>query len=566
MIIKELHLHSFGKLKDMKITLSDNLNVIYGPNESGKSTISAFVEAMLYSYPPRDSLRKKYFPWDGAPPSGSITLTHNGKDFTIYKTFGATPKGDDVTVTPPFDYESIFPRDRETYRKSVYCSENSALYFGHTAEMDTLIQNIVKSGDESVNASSAISKLEKLRKTLKPQKGTGGKLNELEKKISQAETRLFTFLEKEKQNSEIKAKISEKESYMSRLLKEREGMKSASSSETKFHLEEIEKEISRQKEYVSAFPKETIPAFSPPRFLSPLFYTSLIISFLIFILFFNKFPLVFTSVSPLFFYGIYYIIRKHSLLSDYNKTLENMGFKTYFEYLKMCSDKEKAITHLSDLIDKKSLFLEKSPSESQGGLNKVNEELLILKDEIFALKSTVSIADCTKEDIEKELEYLKTEREDIIKRIKAIDLAIEAIEYAKDTIATDFSPQITQKSMEYLSHIAPKEGRSVSVSKDLDLLVTDPVPRDISSYSRGFQDEVYLCLRLALSDYLFSNTLPIILDTPFSTFDFERETRFISLLSDISASRQVIVFTNRKNPNFTSLGCNWVDISCQNVV
>ena len=39
---------SFGKLKNESLRFHDGLNVIYAPNESGKSTWCAFIRAMLY--------------------------------------------------------------------------------------------------------------------------------------------------------------------------------------------------------------------------------------------------------------------------------------------------------------------------------------------------------------------------------------------------------------------------------------------------------------------------------------------------------------------------------------
>ena len=39
---------SFGKLENETLSLHDGLNVIYAPNESGKSTWCAFIMAMLY--------------------------------------------------------------------------------------------------------------------------------------------------------------------------------------------------------------------------------------------------------------------------------------------------------------------------------------------------------------------------------------------------------------------------------------------------------------------------------------------------------------------------------------
>ena len=46
--IKELNLISFGKFQNKSIKLNPNFNLIYGDNESGKSTISDFIEGVFY--------------------------------------------------------------------------------------------------------------------------------------------------------------------------------------------------------------------------------------------------------------------------------------------------------------------------------------------------------------------------------------------------------------------------------------------------------------------------------------------------------------------------------------
>ena len=48
MIIIELNVVEFGGLKNKKIPLGEGLNVIFGSNESGKSTVMLFIKFMLY--------------------------------------------------------------------------------------------------------------------------------------------------------------------------------------------------------------------------------------------------------------------------------------------------------------------------------------------------------------------------------------------------------------------------------------------------------------------------------------------------------------------------------------
>lgn len=51
MKIKELYVAGFGKLKDLKMTFDDGLNVIVRDNGFGKTTLCAFIKAMFYGMP-----------------------------------------------------------------------------------------------------------------------------------------------------------------------------------------------------------------------------------------------------------------------------------------------------------------------------------------------------------------------------------------------------------------------------------------------------------------------------------------------------------------------------------
>ena len=45
---------TFGKLEYRSLSFSKGLNIIEAPNESGKSTLLAFLRVMLYGFPPRE--------------------------------------------------------------------------------------------------------------------------------------------------------------------------------------------------------------------------------------------------------------------------------------------------------------------------------------------------------------------------------------------------------------------------------------------------------------------------------------------------------------------------------
>ena len=50
MIIKSLKIYSFGCLINKEFKFEKGLNLIYGENEKGKSTIEAFIKIMLYGF------------------------------------------------------------------------------------------------------------------------------------------------------------------------------------------------------------------------------------------------------------------------------------------------------------------------------------------------------------------------------------------------------------------------------------------------------------------------------------------------------------------------------------
>ena len=63
MKIKELRLKNFGKFTNKEIHFLDGMNVIYGENESGKSTLYTFIRAMLFGLEGVEELRRRmHFP------------------------------------------------------------------------------------------------------------------------------------------------------------------------------------------------------------------------------------------------------------------------------------------------------------------------------------------------------------------------------------------------------------------------------------------------------------------------------------------------------------------------
>jgi uncharacterized protein YhaN len=90
MQIREIHIDGFGVFTDKRISgLSPGLNVIYGPNEKGKSTLLEFVRRILFGFDTRKKSLNPYTPARGGTASGSLICElRNGDTITIRRTLG----------------------------------------------------------------------------------------------------------------------------------------------------------------------------------------------------------------------------------------------------------------------------------------------------------------------------------------------------------------------------------------------------------------------------------------------------------------------------------------------
>ena len=140
MQIKKIHISNFGKLHEMQIDFSEGLNVITGENGWGKSTLAAFLKAMLYGMDATtkrsllENERKRYKPWQGGAYGGSMEFEANGKCYRMERFFGAKEREDKfalydlVTGLPSSDYserlgEELFHIDRTAWERTCYLGQ-----------------------------------------------------------------------------------------------------------------------------------------------------------------------------------------------------------------------------------------------------------------------------------------------------------------------------------------------------------------------------------------------------------------------------------------------------------
>ena len=104
MKLKKLSLNNFGRFRGEVLKLEDGINVIYGENESGKSTVHTFIRSMLFGMKrgrgraAGNDVYSRYEPWENASwYQGRMEFTSGGKEFRLTRSF-AKGAGEDELV------------------------------------------------------------------------------------------------------------------------------------------------------------------------------------------------------------------------------------------------------------------------------------------------------------------------------------------------------------------------------------------------------------------------------------------------------------------------------------
>ncbi len=201
MKINGLYPGGFGKLKDREIRFDDGINIIYGQNEAGKSTLRNFLTAMLFGWEKgraKADPYKKYRPWDAAGIyGGAMDLTHEGREYRVERDFTEGGRSLRVYLQPSMReipaegglMEAIGSRvTRAGFENTAMVPQGSAAPGDELSELyGNYIANLALSKDREVDVPAALAELSEQRKALEKKK-LPEKAAELRRKIGELET------------------------------------------------------------------------------------------------------------------------------------------------------------------------------------------------------------------------------------------------------------------------------------------------------------------------------------------------------------------------------------------
>lgn len=592
MKINKIKINAFGNLKDKNIELK-KINIIYGKNESGKSTLQNFIINMLYGISKNkngkfESDYDKYNPWSGEEYSGKIEYQlDNNKIYNVYRDFNKkNPEIYDEysnNISNEFNIDKKLGNtffmeqtniDREIMTSTVASMQNETQIDKNTQNL--LVQkvaNLAESGEEDVSYKKAIAKLDKLllnevgtdKSQDRPINIAKNKLNKLNNELDEIKdiendkylieeknkeyTENLNFAEKNKKiYLEIKNIIDENNSENQKIEIKEKIYKENNEKIEKIKSEKIEKNNKKNK-IINYF----------------LLFLILLINILSFIFIKNKI----INIIIFLLIPIWILI---NLIKNKNKKIKNN--KIQINTLEKNNDELK-----EEINNLKNKLINKNNEEKNKLINKYGEEIEELFNnniydvinnnnneinqynlEIHKLKLDLENIEPKLEKMVNLIEEIQIEEENIKKLNEEKDVFLETkeiIENAYEEMKNNVTPKFNICLSEYIDKISGGKYNNIKINDGIQVELINGKLIPIEKLSEGTIEQIYLALRLSVIDQISKEKLPIFLDETFAYYDDERLAATLKFINSVQNQTIIFTCTNREIEILEQLGIEY---------
>lgn len=600
MKLLSLHIDGFGKFKNKDLQFTDNMNIVYGYNEAGKSTIFMFIKAMFYGLERargragKNDTWTKFKPWgNGDIYGGTLTFSYKDKNYRIERDFtknAETPfaivnetDGQNVINSAEFLKGALCGLSETAYSNTVSISQlKSATDAKMVVELKNYIANMNTTGNMSLNITKASDFLKEKKKAftsnLNPDAAKTFNQNlteikQLEKKISSPEFSIHLKTLKEADaitDKRIMELNSQKESLIESIASKKQHLSDLGFVD-KTSIVNLKNELNRgYNEYLSALEvgkKSVNSVYS----VVLLVISVLFMMLSIYIYKFGKknafiastgistpFLIVLTIIiglAALIFAG--YIYTNHN--KD-NRHLTELKVSLMAVMAKVGSfdtaNKDNFLRANQILNSKIKIFNELDADLKRSEILNADIENLRTKKAKYA--SGIDEKKQNEWELEKlmeKLSHLKDDNSSLKKviaendkirfEIDAIDLAMDTLTNLSETIKNSFGLYLNKDASELIEGITGGVYDSISIDENFNVFLNTPsrlVP--IEQASSGTMDQVYLALRIAAGRLMQnrSKELPFIFDDSFVNYDSIRLRAALLWIAN-NVPEQIIVFS-----------------------
>lgn len=604
MNIEFLKINGFGKVKDKEINLKEGINVIYGENETGKSSILKFISSMLYGASKNKNGKEisdfdRYKPWKTEEFSGKIKYSlDNGKKYEIYREFKKknaiiyNEKMEDISKEYTIDktkginffYEQTGIDEETFYNTAITEQEGIKLSKSSQNSIIQKISNLISSGDDNISFKKSIDKISKMQNE---QVGTD---RTAQRPINVVEVKIRNLLEKKRSLSMYKENIydNSKEKEKLELEMKTEEHKKNLLKEIQIKLDEnrfknaeinfnrnLENEYNRKIEELNSKINNTESKKEETPNSIKKYYILLVAYIILVVLMFGfcKNNLINAiTVIPIFIVVGIILKKNHDLKNNMNQKETNarQDLIKEIEILRQNMEKQKEEAIIKEekldndiakeekeITDKYiphldlgyiQMCFKKSYDEVLKEIEIREKRIETIKFRLHAMnidnKNVVSkMEDLAK--VEEELIDAEQEREELLSLNKSFNIAKDCLSLAYEEVKQNISPKFVENLCDIISKISDGRYSNIRFSDTdgLKVEVENGKYEPASRLSVGTIDQMYLSLRLSALSEITNENMPIILDEAFAYFDNERLKNMLMYIYKNYSNNQVIIFT-----------------------
>ena len=590
MRLLELHIDGFGKFHDRTISFNDGINIIYGKNEAGKSTLHTFIRGMLFGIErgrgraAKNDLYTKYEPWENSGTyEGWLRLEKDGTIYRIERRFRKEnkslkiineTKGLEEEATPAFVSSLLDGLTETMYNNTISIGQlKSATEDGMVTELKNYIANMNTTGNISLNITKATAFLRNQKRSLE-----AGLIPEA--------SREFTSLLAEIRNVEAEIAGPEYENQLAAYQNMRTQVKGLIDN-TQTQKKDLDEKLANGKKVLSDngfTDRASVDAMSSDAERLYSEYNTLngecnkksrkVLSGLTAVLgvaglgaaatlgYFNLTAYLpvcgaAATAAVIFFIISLFILQKDK---EYHRLFDNTSSELGALLARHLGDSavsEDAMNAFQARMGEFSKLCD-MVAQSEAEIRKFLEDLSNLQTKQAGCSEMIEKQQRTQWELEKKLEHLSNcknkakalkrtlaENDRIHDEIVAIDLAQETMTDLSSSIRDSFGLYLNKEASQYITGITGGIYDSMSIDENLNVFLntkTKLVP--LENVSSGTMDQVYLALRLAAAKLLqgSGSGFPLIFDDSFTQYDDERLKTALEWLASAYGG-QIIIFT-----------------------
>lgn len=590
MRLLELHIDGFGKFHDRTISFNDGINIIYGKNEAGKSTLHTFIRGMLFGIErgrgraAKNDLYTKYEPWENSGTyEGWLRLEKDGTIYRIERRFRKEnkslkiineTKGLEEEATPAFVSSLLDGLTETMYNNTISIGQlKSATEDGMVTELKNYIANMNTTGNISLNITKATAFLRNQKRSLE-----AGLIPEA--------SREFTALLAEIRNVEAEIAGPEYENQLAAYQNMRTQVKGLIDN-TQTQKKDLDEKLANGKKVLSDngfTDRASVDAMSSDAERLYSEYNTLngecnkksrkVLSGLTAVLgiaglgaaaalgYFNLTAYLpvcgAAATAAVIFFIISLFIRQKD--KEYHRLFDNTSSELGALLARHLGDSavsEDAMNAFRARMGEFSKLCD-MVTQSEAEIRKFLEDLSNLQTKQAGCSEMIEKQQRTQWELEKKLEHLSNcknkakalkrtlaENDRIHDEIVAIDLAQETMADLSSSIRDSFGLYLNKEASQYITGITGGIYDSMSIDENLNVFLntkTKLVP--LENVSSGTMDQVYLALRLAAAKLLqgSGSGFPLIFDDSFTQYDDERLKTALEWLASAYGG-QIIIFT-----------------------